>query len=725
MKKFLNALIILSIFFVSCKMEYDVLKRDSNIESISVDTSAAKKNSYVVSESFDPTGLKVIAHYTDGTTQEVDLSQVTFENFCSEKANAALPVTAKYQEFTTTFEVCVKENEIERIEVVQKPKKLHYKTDGTEDFDSEGIIVIGYDNLNKERVLKDSEYTITEFGYSNSATNYITVLYNENPEKKAIFPIYFDNWTSISDLKVEVFPKKTQYLLGKENFDNSGMTIKAKINGNDKEIDNAKYSIQPQYLKSLPEGEHEIGVYVNNSCIQKKIIINIIDAYLSGIQVKTKSSTKMFYEGDSVGIFDTFEIYEELTKNDNSIVSGNKINQEFLIQKDYTDKLKFSYNNDCGYEKSTSVINNGNGEKITLSGTGFKTIYFYYSYTDKDNKAQIAKKSITIFVGNSQLDSITAEWKNNGGYPLGVTPDNSNPAYGTWNISLKFVNGTIKSVESGKCSFEYKAGEIEKIKDTVLNGTTKNCPVIVKYADKYCEVPVKVVCPEVLGITAKLLYSNNKIRKNETNFKKYITVNKILQFIPDTPEVTDKENISVTMIEIQDSKNQNTNGLLKVSYKNFLDYIDIQIIDPRIDLNSKNISVSLSGDCKFEKLNGSLVIKNGDETINEKLEISSVEQYSQNGFILKISAIQKPEACGDSADYTNLKEFGANYEYTSQEGNPHFDINNIQISRVYKVNENKVTKELKNNSDYRVCEETDKYEVKDLYENTICTYTKK
>ena len=724
MKKNMTTLVLLCIFLVSCKMDYDVIKRDSNIESISVDTSAAKKTSYVVTESFDSTGIKVIAHYTDGTSQEVDISLVAFENFSSESPNPALPVTVKYQDLTATFNVCIKENEIIKINVIQTPHKLHYHQNDSPDYN--GLLVIGENILQERKLLTSEEYTITNFGFSNadvSGMNLLTVSYNNNPDIKTFFSIFFDDW-EVDKIEI-VPPNKRHYIKGIQTIRLNDLTVTVK-KANSSQFESIRpteYSIEPGDITTLDTGSHEIKVWVNDKSATFKI--DIVDAYVSGMEVdKGSYSNCAFYDGDEKKFFSFFKFYEKLeTTESQTNLRGDQITEEYL--RNSKSSLKCKYNDEkINIENSDS--------QVKLTGTGIQTLEFEYTFHDiKNDKDVTVTCPIEIYVGASQLESISAKWMGNG-YPLGVKPDNSNSEYGSWTITGLFKNEDTKTISADYCHFEYSDGEIEKIKDSVLNGNEEECPVSVTYADKKCEVDVTVVCPEVIGITVELNEGNEKPIKqgeSEANLKGFITVRKILKYIPERPLVTENGKIVVKIYEIQNDQ-ELWDGLLTVNYDNkFSAFLDIKI-EPKIDLSQSNdITISLEEDITFNMCKNKLKITKNGNDITNKLDIDVEEEYNQNvqdnqrKWLLNIKARQKTRAYGDTYSpwiiIGNINQDG--YIATEQEPrDPDFDIQNITVSRLYVLNGKKITKTLIKDEDFRVDEKS--YSVYDSEGNAILRY---
>lgn len=607
MKKFMTTLVLLCILFVSCKMDYDIIKRDSNLVSISVDISAAKKTSYYVSESFDSTGIKVIAHYTDGTSKEVDIEQVTFDNFSSESPNPALPITVIYQELTTTFNVSIKENEIIKIQVIQTPRKLHYQKD--ESFDDTGILIMGEDRLQKRTILKPEDYTITNFGYSNvignGSMNQLTVSYKNNPDIKDFFYIFFDEW-NVDDVRVKE-PGKQFYIKGQQKIDLNKLKVEVKINNSNtfNTVRADEYSIEPGDITMLDEtGPHNITVWVNDK--SASFTINIVDAYVSGIEVdKEFYKNQAFYDGDEIYFWQSFRFWEKLTNTESQINSrGDQITEDYLLTS--KSQLQCKYN-DIKYDIDDKDSN------LTLNGTGVQTLEFEFNFYDiKSDAEKTVTCPIEIYVGASQLESISAEWTkgDKNGYPLGVKPDNSNSEYGSWSIKGKLKNGNEIEIPPESCTFTYNEDPIKEY----FENTTKCFDVEVNYSvpgknepKKYTtSATVNILEPKQTGIRIEPSdkYDENYCFRDqyEYNYSEYFDVYKTY----DVEEaILEDENYSTFKDKLKEN-NPNFNaiydksslpfgsiypepGIIYAQTGDFKDYYNVKFASKRPD----NITVEL------------------------------------------------------------------------------------------------------------------------------------
>ena len=89
-------------------------KEEATLTGITV--TAPTKTVYEVGEELDTTGMKVTAAYSDNTTKEVDLKDVTITGFDSSKVVAEQTVTVSYEGKEVTFTVEIKNTAAEKLQ---------------------------------------------------------------------------------------------------------------------------------------------------------------------------------------------------------------------------------------------------------------------------------------------------------------------------------------------------------------------------------------------------------------------------------------------------------------------------------------------------------------------------------------------------------------------------------------------------------------------------------
>lgn len=138
------------------------------------------KTRYFVGDRPDLTGLKVKAHYTDGSSGYLFEDQYTVTPEILDQDGKEIPVTVSYTQgeetLTAQFQVEVTK-QVKEIKVTGKPEKESYNLG--ESFDSQGLEVTIVYTDDTEEVLDSSEYTVESEGFSNTSGNKdLTIVYN-------------------------------------------------------------------------------------------------------------------------------------------------------------------------------------------------------------------------------------------------------------------------------------------------------------------------------------------------------------------------------------------------------------------------------------------------------------------------------------------------------------------------------------------------------------------
>ncbi len=150
----------------TCTYSVTVVKK--SLTSIAIQTSP-NKLVYLEGDSFDTTGLTLLAYYDNGT-HDIITSNWVVTGYNS--TPGAKTITVTYGGKTTTFTVTVNAKTLTSIAVTKKPTKLMY-TEG-EAFNKSGLVVTAYYNNGTNAAV--TEYTVS--GYSStSGTKTITVSY--------------------------------------------------------------------------------------------------------------------------------------------------------------------------------------------------------------------------------------------------------------------------------------------------------------------------------------------------------------------------------------------------------------------------------------------------------------------------------------------------------------------------------------------------------------------
>lgn len=108
------------------------------------------KTSYFAGDTFDSTGMIVKAYYNNGLWETINNYEVTSSNPLDINDT---DVTVKYLDYKTTQSIIVKNIELLRLEITNKPNKLEYYEN--ESFSKEGLVVTAIYNNGTKKVISD------------------------------------------------------------------------------------------------------------------------------------------------------------------------------------------------------------------------------------------------------------------------------------------------------------------------------------------------------------------------------------------------------------------------------------------------------------------------------------------------------------------------------------------------------------------------------------------
>lgn len=477
---------VLNLLFLSCDMGLEEIRRENKLEYITVNATEAKCLEYNIKQKFDPTGIKVLGHYSDNSVKEEDTRLVTFEGFCSEEANESLPVKVFFEGKETSFNIKILESKITSIYIDQKPDKLFYNLGDS--LELTGLCVIAVYSNDTIAQLQEDDYEIVGFNSTKYGESAVNIRLKSDISITTTFTVYIRNY-NIEELNISQEPDRKIYMKGEElNLKGLIVTAKTSAGGSDMTLNPEEYLVTPSDITNIePQDEVEIKVSVNNKSTSFKI--KIVEAYVVGAIVTKKNETEelkndsyMYYVGEIFDLHEKYDFYEWLSNG----TPGQ------AITKDLLNNLK------CDFD----------GQEI--KEIGIKTISVDYTFIDvQTNADKTYTINFDIFASDSKLDGIDASWSDEEGgtgYPLGITPDNSNPEYGKWTITGKFTDKNQKMEISPEfCIFKYKTDpkkeEIYKEADKF-----KYYPVVISFYDTrsgktfLCEKDVKVIPPILVSV---------------------------------------------------------------------------------------------------------------------------------------------------------------------------------------------------------------------------------
>lgn len=252
-----------------------------------------KKTQYNVGESFDPTGLKITAYYSDSTKKTIT-PLCTLSGFDSSKPTSKNVVTATYKEgsktFTATFSVSIVNAAVQKtpesLTVTHLPEKTEYIAG--EQFDRTGLEVVArYSDSSSSVVttqIKTSGYDCSSPGEKTMTVSYtylgVTVT---DTFKVTIKP-------KLVSIAITSKPSKLSYYIG-ESLDLSGMKITATMSDGSTEDFTDKCSVTG--FDSSAEGKIVLSVSCKYATVTStrtfSVIIKEAPVFISGIEIQSYS----------------------------------------------------------------------------------------------------------------------------------------------------------------------------------------------------------------------------------------------------------------------------------------------------------------------------------------------------------------------------------------------------------------------------------------------------
>ena len=191
------------------------------------------KNAYYSGEQLNLSGIQVMAHYSDGTEEDVT-DQCTYVPAEGTELTAATRfVSVTYErgkvQKIETVPISVTQTVLERIEITELPKQA-YKPGET--LDLKGMKVMAYYNSGTSKDVSDNVTTEPTAGseLSGEGAKTVTVKYSENGvEKSASFDVYVAETINLQKITVVEQPTTQTYKQGNE-LDVSGIKVEASYN---------------------------------------------------------------------------------------------------------------------------------------------------------------------------------------------------------------------------------------------------------------------------------------------------------------------------------------------------------------------------------------------------------------------------------------------------------------------------------------------------------------
>lgn len=255
------------------------------------------RTEYIEEEKFDPTGLTVEVSYIGG----IKPNYIANYNECSYSDNELTLGTNKvlgyYLNFKFEIEISVKEKTIERVELIEKPKKILYRLNETLNV-SGGRVKLSYDNGKSEEV-EITKNMCSGYEKKKSGWQKVLVSYTKNGTTKSD---YYEILLTNSDVVNISFKEKPSIIEFNMNgsFCVDGIISLNFADGNYFEMDITKEICSNYNLEVA--GMQEVIVAVRNKSISYVIKVNEKSAFsIELISMPTKTMYRLGEKLDMSG----------------------------------------------------------------------------------------------------------------------------------------------------------------------------------------------------------------------------------------------------------------------------------------------------------------------------------------------------------------------------------------------------------------------------------------
>lgn len=272
--------------FQECKDDFEVVGKEAVLTSIYV-LLKPKRAFYTEEDAFDPTGMIVMATYSDYTEEMVQNSALDLSDGDSLRAGqekVIIRYTVGDVLKTTSTEVFVDIGTLTHLTIEQEPNKLEY--DPGEDFDPTGMVVIAHYSTGKTRTVGRTEYTLVNGENLQSGQSSVTIRLEEDGFPADVEQIITVRPKMLVDIEILRKPNKTTYFPG-QNFSTAGMAVMAVYSDDSKKVVTDSCTVLDG--TSLPLGKNTVTITYTELVgddpitISKTIDIIVADATVNNI----------------------------------------------------------------------------------------------------------------------------------------------------------------------------------------------------------------------------------------------------------------------------------------------------------------------------------------------------------------------------------------------------------------------------------------------------------
>ncbi|MFX3633927.1 MAG: bacterial Ig-like domain-containing protein [Candidatus Pristimantibacillus sp.] len=274
--------------------DMDIQVETRTVRSLTADTSAMAKTSYLVGEALDLTGLVVKAQYSDNSEALLSPTDYIVTGFDS-SAIGTKTVKINYNGASTSITIDIIPLSVTSLTVKYYPAKTTYYPG--DNFDPEGLVVVAnYNDGFQTTELTSDLYSFTIEGQSTSETSPytftqpgtfgVTITSTETPAMTTIFNVSVAN-AALTQLEVRKQPKQTLYFIG-DSLQLEGLVLYAHYDdGTTLRLMNNEYTVSP--LDTLSPGEKQITVTHKGMTASFPVTVKVKE--LVGIEVTSYPRT--------------------------------------------------------------------------------------------------------------------------------------------------------------------------------------------------------------------------------------------------------------------------------------------------------------------------------------------------------------------------------------------------------------------------------------------------
>lgn len=292
----------------------------AQVELLEIKT-APDKTTYIAGETFDITGMEILAHMDDGTTKNASLSQCTVEPEGALEAGTT-EVTITYKEKTVKQAITVLT--VESLTIETPPAKTAYLVGET--FSATGMVIKATLSNSTEINVNISDCVITPNGALEAGTTEVTISYSGKEVKQAItvnasvLVMEAENVISNPTETDKNYTEVVRYAPGRNNIVTESNDAEAYGTSGGKHLNNLYGSADGQsgakirfHINSESAGKAVIKMYAS-SCYNKEYKGNTWYPYIMG-----DSQLNQLY---AVRFGATADALSNVTIDDNVIVEG-------------------------------------------------------------------------------------------------------------------------------------------------------------------------------------------------------------------------------------------------------------------------------------------------------------------------------------------------------------------------------------------------------------------